>query len=80
MACNWLNIDGFYLGKPVKISYKGHCIQRKTSTNKILNFIYKIVFGTECEYAIPTGKIVECPVCLMMNPITFEELTGIKVI
>lgn len=66
--------DDFYMGKPVRIIHRGYYTQKKNSKSTILNFIYRILFGTEFIYEIETGKVIEFGNCLLMNPITFQQV------
>ena len=61
-------------GKPVKIVSRGYYVQKKNSRNRLLNFVYGILFGTEFVYEIKTGEVLQFGNCLYMNPVTFEEL------
>lgn len=61
-------------GKPVRIVRKGYYKQKKTSRCKLLNFIYKLLFGEEFIFDIETGKVIEFGGQLYMNPITFDNL------
>ena len=61
-------------GKPVKIVSRGYYVQKKNSRNRLLNFAYRILFGTEFVYEIKTGEVLQFGNCLYMNPVTFEEL------
>ena len=61
-------------GKPVKIVRRGYYVQKKNSRNRLLNFVYRILFGKEFVYEIKTGEVLKFGNCLYMNPITFEEL------
>lgn len=66
--------DGIFEGKPVKIASRGFYVQKKNSRNRLLNFIYRILFGNEFVYAIKTGDVYMVNNFLYMNPVTFEEL------
>ena len=61
-------------GKPVKIVSRGYYVQKKNSRNRLLNFVYGILFGTEFIYEIKTGEVFLFGNWLCMNPVTFEEL------
>ena len=61
-------------GKPVKIVSRGYYVQKKNSRNRLLNFVYGILFGTEFVYEIKTGEVFLFGNCLCMNPVTFKEL------
>lgn len=61
-------------GKHVKIISRGYYVQKKTSRNRLLNFVYGILFGTEFVYEIKTGEVFLFGNCLCMNPVTFKEL------
>lgn len=61
-------------GIPVKIINRGYYVQKKNSRNRLLNFIYRILFGNEFVYEIKTGDVYMVDNCLYMNPVTFEEL------
>lgn len=61
-------------GKPVRIINRGYYVQKKNSRNRLLNFVYRILFGTEFVYEIKTGEVYMVDNCLYMNPVTFEEL------
>lgn len=61
-------------GKPVKIINRGYYVQKKNSRNRLLNFVYKILFGKEFVYEIKTGEVLKFENCLYMNPVTFKEL------
>ena len=39
--------DCIFYGKPVMIMHKGYCKQKKTSRCRLLNFIYRILYGEE---------------------------------
>ena len=66
--------DGIFEGKTVRIVSRGFYVQKKNSRNRLLNFIYRILFGNEFVYAIKTGDVSMVDNCLYMNPVTFEEL------
>ena len=66
--------DGIFECKPVRIVSRGFYVQKKNSRNRLLNFIYRILFGNEFVYAIKTGDVYMVDNCLYMNPVTFEEL------
>lgn len=61
-------------GNPVKIISRGYYVQKKNSRNRLLNFVYRILFGNEFVYEIKTGEILQFGNCLCMNPFTFKEL------
>ena len=69
--------DYIFYGKPVTIIHKGYCKQKKTSRCRLLNFIYRILYGEEFIFEIETGKIIECSNQLMMNPVTYNNLKKI---
>ena len=66
--------DGIFEGNPVRIVSRGFYVQKKISRNRLLNFIYRILFGNEFVYAIKTGDVYMVDNFLYMNPVTFEEL------
>ena len=66
--------DGIVDCKRVRLVSRGFYVQRKNSRNRLLNFIYRILFGNEFVYAIKTGDVYMVDNCLYMNPVTFEEL------
>lgn len=66
--------DYILYGKPVTIIYNGYYKQKKTSRYRLLNFIYRILYGEEFIFEIETGKIIECSNQLMMNPVTYNNL------
>lgn len=66
--------DGIFEGKAVRIVSRGFYVQKKNSRNRLLNFIYRILFGNEFAYEIKTGDVYMVDNCLYMNPVTFEEL------
>lgn len=61
-------------GNPVKIINRGCYVQNKNSRNRLLNFVYRILFGKEFVYQMKTGEVLQFGNCLYMNPVTFEEL------
>ena len=69
--------DYILYGKPVAIVHKGYYKQKKTSRYRLLNFIYRILYGEEFIFEIETGKIIECGNQLMMNPVTYNNLKEI---
>ena len=69
--------DCIFYGKPVTIIHKGYYKQKKTSRCRLLNFIYRILYGEEFIFEIETGKIIECGNQLMMNPVTYNNLKEI---
>ena len=69
-----LTPDGIFEGKPVRIVSRGFYVQKKNSRNRLLNFIYSIMFGNEFVYAIKTGDVYMFDNCIYMNPVTFKEL------
>ena len=69
--------DYILYGKPVMIIYKGCYKQKKISKCRLLNFIYKILYGKEFIFEIETGKIIEYDNRLMMNPVTYNILKEI---
>ena len=69
--------DYILYGKPVRIMHKGYYKQKKTSRYRLLNFIYRILYGEEFIFEIETGKIIECGSQLMMNPVTYNNLKEI---
>ena len=69
--------DYFLYGKPVMIIHKGYYKQKKTSRYKLLNLIYRILYGEEFTFDIETGKIIEYGGKLMMNPVTYNNLKEI---
>ena len=66
--------DAIFEGKPVRIVNRVFYAQKKNSKNRLLNFIYSILFGYELVYEIKTGDVYMVDDCLYMNPVTFEEL------
>lgn len=66
--------DGIFEGKAVRIVSRGFYVQKKNSRNRLLNFIYRILFGNEFVYEIKTGDVCMVDNFLYMNPVTFEEL------
>ena len=66
--------DGIFEGKTVRIVRRGFYVQKKNSRTRLLNFIYRILFGNEFVYEIKTGDVYMVDNCLYMNPVTFEEL------
>lgn len=66
--------DGIFEGKSVRIVRRGFYVQKKNSRNRLLNFIYRIMFGNEFVYEIKTGDVYMVDNFLYMNPVTFEEL------
>ena len=66
--------DGIFEGKAVRIVSRGFYVQKKNSRNRLLNFVYRILFGTEFVYEMKTGEVLKFGNCLYMNPVTFEEL------
>ena len=66
--------DGIFEGKTVRIVSRGFYVQKKNSRNRLLNFIYRMLFGNEFVYAIKTGDVYMVDNCLYMNPVTFKEL------
>ena len=66
--------DGIFECKAVRIVSRGFYVQKKNSRNRLLNFIYRILFGNEFVYEIKTGDVCMVDNCLYMNPVTFEEL------
>lgn len=66
--------DGIFEGKAVRIVSRGFYVQKKSRRNRLLNFIYRILFGNEFVYEIKTGDVYMVDNCLYMNPVTFEEL------
>ena len=66
--------DYILYGKPVMIIHKGCYKQKKISKCRLLNFIYKIIYGKEFIFEIETGKIIKYGNQLMMNPITYNNL------
>ena len=66
--------DVIFEGKAVRIVSRGFYVQKKNSRNRLLNFIYRILFGNEFVYEIKTGDVYMVYNCLYMNPVTFEEL------
>ena len=69
--------DYILYGKPVTIIHKGYYKQKKTSRYRVLNFIYRILYGKEFIFEIETGKIIECGGRLIMNPVTYNNLKEI---
>ena len=69
--------DYILYGKLVRIIHKGYYKQKKTSRYRLLNFIYRILYGEEFIFEIETGKIIECGSQLMMNPVTYSNLKEI---
>ena len=69
--------DYILYGKPVTIIHKGYYKQKKTSPYRLLNFIYRILYGKEFIFEIETGKIIECGSRLIMNPVTYNNLKEI---
>ena len=69
--------DYILYGKPVMIIHKGCYKQKKISKCRLLNFIYKILYGKEFIFEIETGKVIECGNQLMMNPVTYNNLKEI---
>ena len=69
--------DCIFYGKPVTIIHKGYYKQKKTSRCRLLNFIYRILYGEEFIFEIKTGKIIEYDNQLMMNPVTYNNLKEI---
>ena len=66
--------DVIFEGMPVRIVRRGFYVQKKNSRNRLLNFIYRILFGNEFVYEIKTGDVYMVDNCPCMNPVTFEEL------
>ena len=66
--------DGIFEGKPVRIVSRGFYVRKKSSRNRLLNFIYRILFGNEFVYEIKTGDVYMVDNFLYINPVTFEEL------
>ena len=64
-------------GKPIKIISRGYYVQKKNSRNRLLNFVYRILFGKEFVYEMKTGEVLKFGNCLYMNPVTFKELKSI---
>ena len=62
---------------PVTITHKGYYKQKKTSSYRLLNFIYRILYGKEFIFMIETGKIIEYGGRLIMNPVTYNNLKEI---
>lgn len=69
--------DYFLYEKPVMIISKGYYKQKKTSRYKLLNLIYRILYGEEFIFDIETWKIIEYGGNLMMNPDTYDVLKQI---
>ena len=68
--------DAIFEGKTIRIVRRGFYVQKKSSRNRLLNFIYRILFGNEFVYEIKTGDVYMVDNCLYMNPVTFEELNS----
>ena len=66
--------DAYFYGIPITIIHKGCYKQKKISQYRLLNFIYRMLYGKEFIFEIETGKIIECGNQLMMNPITYNNL------
>lgn len=66
--------DEIFGSMPVKIINRGYYVQKKNSRNRLLNFVYRILFGKEFVYEIKTGEVLKFGNCLYMNPVTFEYL------
>lgn len=69
--------DYIFYGKPVTIIHKGYYKQKNTSRCRLLNFIYRILYGEEFIFDIETGKIIEYGNQLMINPVTYNNLKEI---
>lgn len=63
--------------KTVTITHKGYYKQKKTSRYRLLNFIYRILYGEEFIFEIETGKIIELGGRLIMNTVTYNNLKEI---
>lgn len=59
------------------IIHKGYYKQKKNSRYKLLNLIYRILYGEEFIFDIETGKIIDYGGKLMMNPDTYDILKKI---
>ena len=70
-------LDYILYGKPVMIVNKCCYKQKKTSRYRLLNFIYRILYGEEFIFEIETGKIIEFGNRLIMNPVTYRNLKEI---
>lgn len=68
------NIYGYMNGIPVYIVRRGYLKQKKTSHNRILNFIFRIVFGLQEVYMIEDDEIITLGHSLHMNPNTYKKL------
>ena len=66
--------DYILYGNPVMIVNKCCYKQKKTSRYRLLNFIYRILYGEEIIFVIETGKIIEFGGLLAMNPVTYNNL------
>ena len=71
------HLDYILYGMSVMISNKGYYKQKKTSRYKLLNFIYRILYGEEFIFEIETGKIIEWGGRLIMNPVTYNNLKDV---